>query len=135
MNRQQFLQEARPMMDVVDAMFGKMFAPEKFGRVIPNSERPHVKVTFEGIEFCVAGNYQPADLEVGISVSEYMPEVIWMASDPECNDLSDFLKGITIDDLADRACESYEAQQRGEIEYQLEERARRIEEEAAAERE
>jgi hypothetical protein len=117
MKQPQFIAESKPMMDAVDAMFGKLFAPEEC-----------LIVTHEGIEWCVTGRYEQEETPCGM-VSFYRIKSVWLACDPERNDMKDYLKFIVLSNLADLAVEKYEAK---EAIYRREQALR---EEAMAERE
>lgn len=103
MNQEQFLQEAKPMMRVVDSMFSKLFAPEP------------LLVELEGIEWCVTGRYEREETPCG-EVGMYRIESVWLSSDTERNDLKDYLKFITLSNLGELATEKYEAKARIEQE-------------------
>lgn len=101
----EFLAQAKPMMDAVDAAFSQMF------RRPANLSLPHERVTLGSTEYCVAGRYQPAELQNNIIHSKFTADAIWDATDKNAQDLLEGLTDGMIEILETLALVAYEARE------------------------
>lgn len=123
----EFIAEAQPMMAAMDAMFTSMFGePRK-----THLSLPHERVMLGGKEYCVAGSYQPAESDNNIPHSEYLADAIWMADEPNGDNLIDGLTDGVIEILETLALVEHEAKQREEKECAAEYRMQQERDEKA----
>lgn len=101
----EFLAQAKPMMDAVDAAFDSMF------RRPANLSLPHERVTLGSTEYCVAGRYQPAEPQNNIREAEFTADAIWDANDPNAQDLIEGLTDGMIEILETLALVAHEDRQ------------------------
>lgn len=71
--------------------------------IIETMKIPDVIVNYEGDDWCLTGEYSPAERDVGIDSPSYSAEVIWKLTDTDESDLIDLLKPIVISGLEDLA--------------------------------
>lgn len=71
--------------------------------IIEKRKLPDVIVMYEGAEWCLIGEYSPAERDVGIDSPSYRAEAIWKLTDTDETDISDLLKPIVISGLEDLA--------------------------------